>query len=235
MKTLITFCLLLLNLNLVIAQQDEPIDEISDDWKGAWFFESSPFTSFSAHFSKHMERFIEQAGHDYSRVFQYATFRAGYRLQNTFFTLNVGTSMNLSEEFVNQHLMQGGLSLEQTIIKTSRNRFNICSGFNIYTHRIDIAQEEQGRTVDFRNALNERFRQVSFINVGPALNFGIGIYDRERRRRSLGSSVRMGYLLGLQSRTWEGVTVQLNNAPQDRFGMVYLEGNIMLSRNFKKR
>ncbi len=235
MKTLITFYLLLLSLNLAVAQQDEPVDETSDDWKYGLWVESSFLANLAFNASPNIQRFIRQSGDGYSPISPYIFTNTGFRLRNTMLLANAGISVGTSNEQVSQYLSFGGFSLEQTIIKSPRYRFNIGVGYGAYSHRLAVSQREPDRSIDFRDALNERYRQVDFINEGGAFNFSIGLHDRERRTRSLGFSYRLGYHMGNKPKTWEGVSVQFTNAPQDRFGLLYFQGSVMFVRNFKKR
>jgi hypothetical protein len=235
MKTLTLFCLLLCSLHCAIAQEDVPLNDESDNWKYGIWFEANPLTSFAFYSSPNMAKFIEQSGNDFSQFFQYASVHSGVRLRNTSLRVDVGISLSNNDDPVNHYFTFAGLSLEQSIVKSPRYRVNIGAGYGGYVQRLEVSQQEPGRVIDFSNALNERFRQVGFLNEGGAFNFSIGISDRERRMRSVGFAYRLGYQMGRKPQVWEGVSAQFNNAPKDRFGLLYFEGNILLSRNFKKR
>lgn len=235
MKTLITFCLLLLNLNLTFAQQDSAVIDNNGEWKAGTWYETSPFSTIGLMFTPNMGEFIQKSGKEFGQLFQFASLHSGFRFNNSNVRIDIAFSVHDSDREVNQSAVFSGIAFEQTFIKSPRYRFNVGAGIGAYTRRIEVVQKSDSRLIDFSNSLNERYNQVEFLNQGAALNFNIGIADHERSKNSLGFSYRLGYQLGLKPKTWEGISAQFSNAPKDRLGVLYLESNILLSRNFKKR
>jgi hypothetical protein len=235
MKTLFLLCLLLLSLCPAIAQQDSAIIDDKGEWKVGTWYETSPFSTIGLIFTPNMGEFIQKSGKELGQLLQYASLHSGFRFNNSNIRVDVAFSVHDSEREVSHSAVFAGIAFEQTLIKSPRYRFNLGAGIGAYTRRLDVVQKVNNRIIDFNNALNERYNQVTFINKGAALNFNLGIADHERSKNSLGFSYRLGYQLGLKPKTWEGLSAQFSNAPTDRFGVLYLESNILLSRNFKKR
>ena len=72
----------------------------------------------------------------------------------------------------------------------------------------------------------------------PSLQFQNAYWDvnleltqREKRKSSVGSVLRLGYRRGWQANAWRSDAFQLLDAPQDRLSQVYLQVGFYLSRN----
>ena len=57
--------------------------------------------------------------------------------------------------------------------------------------------------------------------------------QREKRKSSISSVVRVGYRRGWQANAWQSGAFQLRDAPQDRISQFYFQGGFYLSRNYK--
>ncbi|MCI1189433.1 hypothetical protein MON38_18575 [Hymenobacter sp. DH14] len=64
-------------------------------------------------------------------------------------------------------------------------------------------------------------------------DINLELSQREKRKSSIASVLRIGYRRGWQASAWQSAAFQLLDAPQDRISQFYFQGGFYLSRNYK--
>ena len=64
-------------------------------------------------------------------------------------------------------------------------------------------------------------------------DINLELSQREKRKSSIASVLRIGYRRGWQASAWQSAAFQLLDAPQDRISQFYFQAGFQLSRNHK--
>ena len=162
-------------------------------------------------------------------------------LQNGFGLNNAGTYYDFpatGSEIVAQNSIAAysGMLIGYDVINARNRRLYINAGFGGMEHGFNIFRRTN-RTVPFQDILQTtQTGTVSSLllkNVGY-LDVNVEYTQREKRKRSVGVVLRLGYRRGTYRKAYESDAFRLVDAPKDRIGQIYFQSLLNLSVNNNK-
>jgi hypothetical protein len=238
-KTLYLFFGLFLFAATLSGQVDSAYSEPAVFKRGFFFRSSYYFANFGILSMPNMQQVLKsgQVNTSASMGFvQFLPLEFGLRLHDWYLCINsslpIASNYPTNKDNFNKRFSMGSLSVERSIFRSRNYRLNACLGVGYYEYAFSYGRTEGNRQVATPDLFTSNFAvSPDIYNQGGMLNFGVSLLNLERKRVSVGTYIRAGYCLGVDTYAWKARTVSIINAPSDRLGLFYFQALLSISRN----